>query len=95
MLHQRILWTRNSMKLPQCVFLIKNRWNFSYYFLNLQFFQTEVLVAQFNRQLKLFNSLQGTYTDLFVAQGGEGVIKGLEITKEYVADEKKICTIKN
>uniref|UniRef100_A0A914CRI0 tRNA:m(4)X modification enzyme TRM13 n=1 Tax=Acrobeloides nanus TaxID=290746 RepID=A0A914CRI0_9BILA len=43
--------------------------------------QTEILVAQFNRQLKLFNSLQGTYTDLFVAQGG-GVVKGLEITKD-------------
>uniref|UniRef100_A0A914VBV8 WD repeat-containing protein 74 n=1 Tax=Plectus sambesii TaxID=2011161 RepID=A0A914VBV8_9BILA len=44
--------------------------------------QTELLSAQLDRQLKLFDSLTGNYSTLFNAHGGEGPIKGVQVVED-------------
>ncbi|KAH7730848.1 NOP seven associated protein 1 [Aphelenchoides avenae] len=43
--------------------------------------QTEVLAAQLDRQLNLYNGLENTYTGMFTIEGGEGAVKGLQMTQ--------------
>lgn len=41
--------------------------------------ETEFLCALVSRQLKLYDSVSKSYTDLYTVEGGEGKIRGLEI----------------
>uniref|UniRef100_A0A914RZV2 WD repeat-containing protein 74 n=1 Tax=Parascaris equorum TaxID=6256 RepID=A0A914RZV2_PAREQ len=42
--------------------------------------QTELLTAQMDRNLKLYDSLNGTYTPLFQLDGGSGAVRGIHAT---------------
>uniref|UniRef100_A0A915AT78 WD repeat-containing protein 74 n=1 Tax=Parascaris univalens TaxID=6257 RepID=A0A915AT78_PARUN len=42
--------------------------------------QTELLTAQMDRNLKLYDSLNGTYTPLFQLGGGSGAVRGIHAT---------------
>lgn len=43
--------------------------------------ETELLSAQLNRQLKLFDTVSGSFTELFTAKGAQGKISGLGTIK--------------
>ncbi|KAK0410044.1 hypothetical protein QR680_004911 [Steinernema hermaphroditum] len=42
--------------------------------------QVEILIAQANRQIRVYDTLIGTYNDLFEAEEGTGPINGLQMT---------------
>lgn len=45
--------------------------------------QTELLTAQMNKQLKLYDAEAAVYKPLFALEKGEGAVKGVHKTEKY------------